>query len=102
MNRDEFVQRMKAELDRWNAQFGEWEKKTREAQAGLREHYERHLDMLARQRAEAARRLEEAQRASPAAWAELSRSADELWRSLRQAYDRAQEQFVGVNDPRYR
>src|SRR5690606_38076212 len=69
MTRDEFVQRMKAELDRWNAQFGEWEKKTREAQAGLREHYERHLDMLARQRAEAARRLEEAQRASAAAWA---------------------------------
>ena len=36
MNRDEYVQKLKQQLDEWNGEVAKWEAKTREAQASLR------------------------------------------------------------------
>ena len=99
MSRDEYVGRLKAELDRWNALMAGWERVTRDSQAGLWEQYDRHLRQLREQRDQALWRLGEVQSASPAVWHELARGTDRAWDELRSAFRNAEEQFRGVDEP---
>ena len=99
MTRDEYVGRLKAELDRWNAQIADWEGVTRESQAGLWAQYDRHLRLLREQRDQALWRLEEVQSASDATWQELARGTDRAWDELRAAFKNAEQQFLGADRP---
>ena len=42
--RDELVQKLKAQISDWNAQAARWEKRARKAQAGMKAEYERQLE----------------------------------------------------------
>ena len=43
MTRDEYVEKLKAQVDQWNAQLQDWEAKAAQAQDRLREQYLRQL-----------------------------------------------------------
>lgn len=91
--RDEYVDKLKKQLDRWNADMAAWEAKAKAAQAGVRAGYEKQLAALRLQRDHALEKLHEVQSASSSAWREVARGADQAWKQLRDAFDRAGEHF---------
>jgi len=91
--RDEYVEKLKSQLDQWNAEVAKWEAKAKVAQAGARTEYEKQLEAFRRQRDQATEHLRRVQSASGEAWLELVHGADEAWASMRKAFEKARSQF---------
>ena len=92
-NRDEYVQKLKAQIDAWNAEAARWEQKAREAQAGLKLEYQRQLEQVKGRREEMLYQLRLLQGASAGAWEDLMRGADQAWKGMQEAFDRARSHF---------
>lgn len=93
--RDEYVLKMKEQLDQWNAEIAKWEGKSGEMQAGARAEFDKGLETLRTQRDAAVRRLHEVQSAAGEAWMEMAKGADEAWARMREAFDKANSRFHG-------
>jgi len=91
--RDEYVKKMKAQIDGWNADIERWEAKAREAQAGARAEYDRQLQGLRQHRDQAMYQLTLLQGAAASASADLMRGADEAWTRMREAFEKAGAHF---------
>jgi lipid II:glycine glycyltransferase (peptidoglycan interpeptide bridge formation enzyme) len=93
MNREEYVQKLKAQLDEWNAEAKKWEQKAQEAQAGMKAEYEKQLAHLNSQREQAMYQMKLLQSASQDAWQDMMKGADQAWKSMQEAFDRARSHF---------
>ena len=93
MNRDEYVQKLKQQLDEWNAEAAKWEAKTREAQATMKAEAEKQLVALNSRRDEALYQMKLLQNASTDAWRDMMGGADKAWKDLQEAIDRARSHF---------
>ena len=91
--RDEYLEKLKGQLDQWNAQVTKWEAQTREAQAHLRGDYEKQLEAFRRRRDEAMEQMRRVQSATGDAWMDLVRGADEAWSRMRDAFEKARTHF---------
>lgn len=91
--RDEYVGKLKGQLDQWNAEVAKWEVKAQKAQAGARAEYDKHLNDLRRQRDQALEHMKRVQAASGEAWVDLVRGADEAWAKMREALEKARTHF---------
>jgi hypothetical protein len=94
--RDQYVERLKQQLDFWNTGVARWEEKAKGAQATLKERYKRELDVLNAQRELARYNLTLLEDASSSAWAELRKGADEAWERMREAAGAAGDYFGKV------
>lgn len=92
-NRDEYVEKLKARLDEWNAELTRWEAKAKTAQTDARIEYERRIEALRQQRDSAVDQLKRVQSAAGGAWLELARGADEAWERMRDAFEKARSHF---------
>ena len=92
-NRDEYVEKMKAQLDQWNAEIVKWEVKAQGAQAEARVEYEKRLVTLHEQREKAMYQMKLLQSAAGEAWVEMMRGTDEAWARMREAFDKASSHF---------
>jgi uncharacterized coiled-coil DUF342 family protein len=92
-NRDEYVQKLKAQIDQWNAQAARWEAQMREAQGHLRQEYSQQLEQVRSRRDEMLYQLKLLQSASAGAWEDLARGADQAWKGMQEALDRARTHF---------
>lgn len=92
-SREEYVEKMKAQLDQWNADIAQWEAKALEAQAGARAEYDKQLAMLRQHRDQALYQLNLLQSAAGNAWVDLARGTDAAWDSMRQAIAKAATHF---------
>lgn len=92
-NRDEYVQKLKAQIDAWNAEAARWEQKAREAQAGMKLEYQRQLEQVKARREEMLYQLRLLQSASAGAWEDLARGADQAWKGMQEAFERARTHF---------
>jgi lipid II:glycine glycyltransferase (peptidoglycan interpeptide bridge formation enzyme) len=93
-NREEYVEQLKTQLDKWNAEVSKWEGKTKAMQASARAEYDRQLAAFRKQRDEALAELRKVQGASGEAWTELAHGADAAWASMRAAFEKAQSHFT--------
>jgi len=93
MNRDEYVQKLKAQLDQWNAEVSKWEAKAKESQAHMKEEYEKQLGNVRSKRDEAMYQMKLMQNASLDAWQDMMRGADEAWKNMQEAFNRARSHF---------
>ena len=93
MNRDEYVQKLKKQLDQWNSEITKWEEKTRSAQTKMKADYEKQLNTFRSRRDEAMQQLRQVQAASGEAWMEVMRGADEAWARLSEAFSKARSHF---------
>jgi lipid II:glycine glycyltransferase (peptidoglycan interpeptide bridge formation enzyme) len=93
MNRDEYVNKLKTQLDQWNAEAAKWEEKAKEAQASMKSEYEKQLAALNSRREEALYQMKLLQNASADAWQELMRGADDAWKSMQEAFNKARSHF---------
>ena len=91
--RDEYVSKLKGQLDRWNADMAKWEAQARVAQADAKKRYEEQLALVRAQREKALYNLKLLEGASQAAWSDFSRGADEAWDRMRAAVDQARTHF---------
>jgi multidrug resistance efflux pump len=91
--RDEYIEKMKTQLDQWNAEISQWEAKAHSAQAEARAGYDKQLEALRQQREQAAYQMKLVQNAAGDAWLDLTRGADEAWARMRAAFETATEHF---------
>jgi hypothetical protein len=93
MNRDAYVQKMKEQLDQWNAEAAKWEAKAKEAQASMKAEYEKQLKTLYSRRDEAMYQMKLMQGASADAWQDMMKGADQAVKSMQEAFNRARSHF---------
>ena len=91
--RDEYVNKLKTQLDEWNAQVAKWEAKAKEAQAGARTGYEKQLEAFRHQRDQALEQMRRVQGAAGDAWIDLAHGADDAWAKMREAFEKARTHF---------
>ena len=93
MRREEYVEKLKAQLDEWNAEVTKWEAKASSARAELQAETTKRLEELRGRRDEALYQMRLLQNASADAWMDLMRGTEQAWKSLHDAYDRARTHF---------
>ena len=93
VNRDQYIENLKAQLDQWNAETAKWEAQTKAAQAVMRAEFEKQLAAFRQRRDQAIEQLRKVQSASGDAWMELARGADEAWAKMSEAFEKARSQF---------
>ena len=91
--RDQYLDKLKLQLDVWNAEVTKWEAKTRGAQADMRAEYEKQLETFRRQRDQGLEQLRKVQGATGDAWIELVRGTDDAWSRMREAFEKAKSHF---------
>ena len=93
MNRDEYVQKLKTQLDQWNAEAAKWEAKAKGTQAHMKAEYDRQLANVHSRRDEALYQMKLLQNASADAWTDMMRGADEAWKNMHEAFSKARSHF---------
>lgn len=93
MNREEYVKKLKTQLDQWNAEATKWEAKAQGTQASVKQEYEKQLKALHGRRDEAMVQLKLVQNASTEAWRDMMRGADQAWKSMHDAFNQAKSHF---------
>ena len=93
MNRDEYVAKLKLQIDQWNAEAAKWEAKARQAQAGMQVEYERQLAQFRTRRDEAMNEVRRLQNASADAWKDMMQGADAAFKSMQAAFEKARSEF---------
>jgi hypothetical protein len=91
--RDEYVDKLKKQLDDWNAEATKWEAKAKAAQANMRGEYEKQLAAFRRQRDHAMEQMRRIQASSGDAWQDLVHGADDAWAKMREAVEKARSEF---------
>jgi hypothetical protein len=89
MNRDEYVRKLKAQIDQWNAQMAKWEALSQE----VKNKYLQQLDELQVRRDQALAEMRRIQGASADAWGDMMRGADGAFKEMREAFERARKAF---------
>jgi predicted nucleic acid-binding Zn-ribbon protein len=93
MTRDEFVAKMKQQLDEFNRRLDVLEKRGAEYNREVRERYEMRMGDLRRRRNDMAQRLEEINRAGDKAWEDLKSGATSAWNALQDGLKEALSKF---------
>ena len=93
MKREEYVERMKQQIDEWNAKLARWEVEVRQGQASVKAHYQSQIEAMQKQRDEALKRLNETRDASQAAWMQVSKGAESAWKTMQSSFEKAWEEF---------
>ena len=92
--RDEYVESLKGQIDRWNAQLARWEKDAATMRADLRKTCDAQLAELRAQREKTLYQLKLVEGASAAAWADIARGADEAAKHFGTAVAQASKHFT--------
>ena len=93
INREEYVRKLKVQLDQWNAEAQKWEAKAQGAQATMKAEYEKQLRTLHSRRDEAMVQLKLLQGASTDAWQDMMKGTDQAVKSMQEAFNRARSHF---------
>ena len=89
MNRDEYVRKLKEQIDQWNAQVAKWEAMSED----VKNKYLQQLDEVQVRREEAMAELKRIQGASADAWTQMMSGADTAFKEMREAFERAAKAF---------
>ena len=93
INREEYVQKLKSQLDQWNAEAAQWEQKAKTAQTHMKAEYEKQLAAVNSRRDEALYQMKLLQSASLDAWQDMMRGTEEAWKNMHDAFNKARSHF---------
>ena len=93
MNRDEYVAKLKSQIDQWNAEAAKWEVKAKQAQAGMQAEYQRQLGEFHKRRDAAVAEMKRLQNSSADAWKDMMQGADAAFKSMQAAFEKARSEF---------
>ena len=89
INREEYVQKLKHQIEQWNAQMAQWEAMSRSAQ----DRYMKQLEQFREKRDEAMAELRRLQSASADAWADMMKGTEAAFKSMQEAFESARKKF---------
>ena len=92
-DRDDYVEKLKAQLDLWNTQITTWESATREATAEAKIELEKQVGIMRSRLDDVVFRMELLKGASADAWQEIARGADESRKTMQDAFEKARSRF---------
>jgi uncharacterized coiled-coil DUF342 family protein len=98
-SREEYIDKMAAQLKEWSAKIDELETKARTAKADVKTGYENQIRQLKEKQDAATRRLQELKGASSVAWDTLKVGAETAWIDLKNAVTEAKEKFKKLSGP---
>jgi lipid II:glycine glycyltransferase (peptidoglycan interpeptide bridge formation enzyme) len=93
INREEYVQKLKSQLDQWNAEAAQWEQKAKTAQTHMKAEYEKQLAAVNSRRDEALYQMKLLQSASLDAWQDMMRGTEQAWKNMHEAFNKARSHF---------
>jgi uncharacterized coiled-coil DUF342 family protein len=93
MTKDEFVRKMHARLDQWNADIDTLKAKADSAGTEARAEYHKQLDVLRSKRDEARSKLHELESSGESAWEDLKAGVEMAWDSVSEAVRSAMARF---------
>ncbi|MEX0600395.1 MAG: hypothetical protein WD423_12065 [Rhodothermales bacterium] len=93
MNRDEFVEKLKQQIDEWNEKIDRLEQRVREGRAEAEGTTDERLVDLRRRRDDLRARLRELQSASEEAWSDLKTGIERARKELGDAFARARSHY---------
>lgn len=91
--RDAYIEKAKAQLDRWNAEIDKLEARARELSADGEIAYRDTLQDLHGKRDALEQQLEETRQSGEQAWTDLKVGLDAAWQNLSDAIAQAQSRF---------
>jgi len=89
INREEYVQKLKQQIEHWNAQMAQWEAMSRNAQ----DRYMKQLEQFREKRDDAMAELRRLQSASADAWADMMKGTEAAFKSMQEAFENARKKF---------
>jgi chromosome segregation ATPase len=90
--RDEYVDKLKRQLDEWNAAIDNLEQRAGELKAEARERYQARLAVLRAKRQEIQGKLKEIQAAGESAWDAIKASVEVARTEFKRAYEEAESE----------
>jgi chromosome segregation ATPase len=91
--RTQYIEKMKARLDQWDAEIGKLEAKVEELKADARIEYQKQIQEVRRHRDEAYSKVKELQNASDEAWGDVASGFDNAWGNIVQSIETAMSRF---------
>ena len=91
--RDEYVRRMQAKLEEWNADIDALTVKGSEVSAELKSEYAEQIEALKAKQAAARQKVEEMQKSGEGAWEDLKAGMELAWNAVSEAIDSAKSRF---------
>ena len=95
-NRDEYVQKLKVQLDQWEKQMATWEAAAREATAEAKIELEKQMGITRSRLDDMVFRMELLKGASTDAWQEIAHGADEARKTMQDAFEKARFHFKNL------
>jgi hypothetical protein len=92
-SRDQYVRKMQAKLDEWNAEIDALAAKAGRAAAELKLEYDEQIGALKAKQLVAREKLGELQQASEIAWEDLKAGMEQAWSAMGEAVDTARSRF---------
>lgn len=92
-SRDEYVRKMQAKLEEWNADIDTLTVKAGEVSAELRSEYNEQIALLKAKQAVARQKMEEMQKSGESAWEDLKSGAELAWSAIAESIDSAKTRF---------
>ncbi len=83
--RDEYVEKMKRQLDEWNTDLEGFERKLSEVTEPVRSKLEPQLSTAKKSYADARQKLREVRGAGEESWEDLTGEVEHVWKTLRQS-----------------
>jgi hypothetical protein len=91
--KDEFVRKMHAKLDQWNAEIDALSAKADQTEASARAEFHKQLEVLRSKGDQARGKLGEVESASEGAWQDLKAGVELAWESVSEAVRSATARF---------
>lgn len=91
--REEYVRKMQAKLDEWNAEIDHLAVKAALAEAELKTQYAEEIEALRNKQIEARVKLEALQNSSESAWKDMKSGIDMAWDAISEAVGSAVSRF---------
>jgi peptidoglycan hydrolase CwlO-like protein len=91
--RDEFIRRMQAKLEEWNADIDSLTARAGEASEDLKREYDEQIALLKAKHAAAQQKIAELQQESGSAWEDLKAGIELAWTAIGEAIDSAKSRF---------
>lgn len=98
-SREEYINKLAAQLKEWSAKVDELESKAHEAKADVKTEYEKQIRQMKEKRDTAMQKLQELKGASTDAWDTLKAGSEAAWAELKNAVTAAKERFKKPSGP---
>lgn len=92
-SRDEYVRKMQAKLEEWNAEIDVLSAKADEVKADVKHEYAEQIESLKVKQTAAKQKIEELQLTGEVAWEDLKAGAELAWGAISEAIDSAKSRF---------